>query len=906
MKSVNILRKNPAALSGVARRAMATAMVSIMLATPAYAQTRDKEKVQDAVSDQDIIVTGTLIRGQGPTGSDIKAITTDDIAQLGIANTSQLLGAVPADSNFNSRPQVGGFGQYQTVNAPILRYLGGGAAGSNSTLLLLNGRRMPGMGVTQTSSDIDAIAPGALQGVDMVADGGSATYGADAVGGVVNLITRKRFNGLEVGGHFGGADSYRQWDVSVTAGKTWDRASIWASYNYAHHGLLYKGDRDYPRDLDYTTNPPSPINLNCSPGNYQAGGLVIGPQYPGGFAFLPITNYGLVNGVPTPGTVNRCDLSRRTTLLPEEDRHSFMAGLDVELSDSISANVTGYFTRRRARNDGGPIIYNVTTSYPGLPNGTIYGNLAANSDGRTSLDTWGISPELKIDLGSDWRAVIFYNHGEGLAQFMGGAVDQSALQAATNNGAFNPFTNSFAGTSAGQAAQTYQANYRAFSSGRDIIDNARLVIDGPLFKLPGGEVRAAVGAEIMREEFTQRNGTALLSNLGSIAAYSTHRTVKSLFGELSVPIFGPDNATAGFQSLVFSAAGRYDDYTDFGGTFNPKLGLTWKPTSWWTLRGNWGKSYQAPSLASKAEVIPTALQVFPANTFGAPGNTAGKFILLLYPGGGINLRPQKATTWQIGTDIRPAAIPGLSASVTYYHIDFKDRIAFPSFFTPAFYNLFPNSYVLNSTANPLTAAQILSYVSSVSPSLLSAANLQTYLDDPSKVYALENGLSQNLSEVKTSGLDFTVEYNHSTSFGSVFGGVAGTYILTYKTRASSASPVQGLDDNNVIRLRTAATLGAKVGDLLGKITWNRTGEFHVLPTATNLNQSRVGAFNVFNLAFQYDVKGEGALKDLTISLNVDNVFDTDPPHYNGNLGAGAGYSGFTIGRFLQLGLTKKF
>lgn len=882
------------------------ALPALLIAGTAFAQNAPAETEGDS---SEIVVTGTLIRGQAPTGSDLKAVTSEDISQLGVSDTSQLLGSIPSDSNFNSRPQVGSYGQYQTVNAPILRYLGGGASGSNSTLLLLNGHRLPGMGVTQTSADIDAIPPGAIERVDLVPDGGSATYGADAVGGVVNLITRKRYDGLEIGGHFGGAADYTQWDVNVLAGKKWDNGSIWATYNYAHSNLILNSDRDYVRDLDYSTNPALAKSLNCSPGNYQAGGLVFLPDPPY-YAILPITNYPIVNGVPVAGSANLCDQTHNTTFLPSKSRHSAMAGLDVDLSDAINFNVTAFYTNRRAINDGGPTAYNLTATYPGLPNGTVYGNLrptfGQNNYGYTSLETWGVTPQFTVKLGGDWQVVAFYNYGEGHAEFFGNSIDQSALQAQADSGAFNPFTGLFASTSAGQAALAYQANYRALSSGKDTISNARAVVDGPLFSLPGGQVRVAIGGEILHETFDQRNGSALNSNLSSILKYSDARTVKSVFGELSIPLFGEDNSTAGFHSLTLSAAGRYDHYSDFGGTFNPKLGVTWKPTSWWTLRGNWGKSFQAPSLASKAEVIPTALQVFPANTFGAPGDTAGKFILLLYPGGGVNLKPQKATTWQIGTDIKPEFIPGLSASLTYYNIDFKDRIAFPSFFTPAFYTLFPDSYVLNTAANPLTAAQIQSYVSSVSPTLLAAANLQTYLDDPSKVYALQNGLSQNLSQVQTSGLDFSVDYQHPTSFGSVFAGVAGTYILSYKTQASAASPIQGLDDNQVIRWRTSTTVGATVGDFLGRLTWNRTGGYQIPPTAANNNQSRVGAFNVFNLAFQYAPQATGVLQDVTFNLNIDNVFDATPPLLNGSNGGSAGYSGFTLGRFVQLGIKKKF
>src|SRR5690349_407517 len=126
----------------IGRRALqcGVAVSALVAASSAFAQAAPADDDTPNRAD-DIVVTGTLIRGQAPTGSDLKGVTSADIAQLGVVNTSQLLGSIPSDASFNGRPQVGGFSQFQTVNAPILRYLGGNAAASNSTLLLLNGHR---------------------------------------------------------------------------------------------------------------------------------------------------------------------------------------------------------------------------------------------------------------------------------------------------------------------------------------------------------------------------------------------------------------------------------------------------------------------------------------------------------------------------------------------------------------------------------------------------------------------------------------------------------------------------------------------------------------------------------------------------------------------------------------------
>lgn len=870
------------------------------------ANTADRNVAALPVKDSEIIVTGTLIRGKEPTGQEVNIVTSADISQLGAADPSQILASLPQDANFNSRPQVGGGGPYMTVNAPRLRYLGNGATSSNSTLLLLDGSRLPGMGVTQTSSDMDVLPIGAIERVEVATDGGSATYGADAVGGVVNVITRKKFDGLELGGHFGGAANFRQYDVEGTVGKSWSNASVWVSYEYAHHDLVYNNTRSYVRNLDYTVTPAVGNSLSCNPGNFTTSALVFTTTAPY-YAFVNQV-YPIANGAPVASAnpqANRCDLSGGATFFPGQNRHAVMAGAYVDLSSSVTFDVKAYYTHRDSWNDGGVNYYSgVAADYNGM-SGTVSGNfgpsLGYSMVSHTKMTAWGVVPRIKIKFGHDWQLMAFLNAAQGSSTFSGPVTggDSTALADQVTNGSFNPFTGLFANTAAGQAAQAYQANYYTYSTGKDVITNARAVLDGPLLQLPGGDLRVALGTEYLSETFSARSGAAERSDFSSIPLNQAHRNVASVFGELSVPVFGANNRVPGIYSLTLSAAGRYDHYNDFGGTFNPKFGASYKPVSWWTIRGNWGRSFQAPSLAATAAAVPPAVVSIPAVAFGgnpAYPDTTGKTILLLYPGGGLNLKPQTASSWELGTDFRPKFIPGLSISATYYKIDFKNQIGFPAFFLSSFYTLYPNSYVMNTGS--MTSAQISQYISSA----YNASQMSQYVNNPSSVYALENGLNQNLSSTKTSGLDFSVAYEHKTGFGSLFASVGGTYILTYNTKATENSSYLGMDINSTIQLQTTASLGAKVGPALLKATWNRTGGYEVPATAGDAYQSRVSPFNVVNLAFEYAPTSGGVLKGTTLNLNIDNVFDQDPPVWNTQ----NGYSGFTLGRQFTLGLKKKF
>jgi len=851
------------------------------------------ETVKNPKDLEEIVVTGTLIRDTAPTGSQVLQLSSAQIATIGAVDTSQLLGNIPQDQMFNNRPQVGSFGQYQTINHPILRYLAGNAAGGSSTLLLLDGERMPGMGIYQTSPDMDAIAPGAIERIEMVTGGGSSTYGADAVGGVVNLITRRRFDGLEFGGHYGGANSYRQWDATATAGHSWSSGSIWLSYDHVHDDPLNSSARSYIRDYDYVNKLP--LDLQCSPGN------LVQPISATQSLIFPI-----VNGAPSaaPGLGNRCDNAKAGTFFPSQTRNSLLAGLNVDLTDSLTFDMRAYYMNRTSvQGSNTTALYNVIVNPVFFS--SVQGSLVSAFGGRiyatTKLDTYGVTPRITLKLGHDWQMFAFINYGDSLAKFTTPGLDPTALQTEVFTGAFNAFAGAFTNTPAGQAASAYQTNFLGYSTGRDSISNGRVVFDGPLFALPGGDIRAAIGSEFLREDYTLRTGFAEASNLSSILEHSNHRTISALFGELSVPIIDEGNRLPGLYLVSLSASGRYDHYSDFGGTFNPKIGLQWQPASQWTLRGNWSKAFQAPSLAETVSANVAQLNVVPAGYFPNPADqgTAGLTSLILYPGGGSNLQPEKARSWEVGTDFKPEVIPGLSAGMTYYKIDFTGRIGAAPFYNSALYfSQFPNNFIMHPTA-----AQIQAFVNlSGTP-----GNAASYIASPGSVYALMDARDQNLSSVDTSGLDFNVHMTHPTHFGSVFGGVDGNYILTYDQQSYPGGPVSALKNNQISQLHMATSAGARIGSVLAQATWQYTQGFPVTPTAANLQQSHIGSFGVVNLAFQYNPEGDGGWKDMALNLNIDNLLDTNPPLYNGNLTNNTpGYVGFTLGRFIQLGIKKKF
>ncbi|MGC4110288.1 MAG: TonB-dependent receptor plug domain-containing protein [Nocardioides sp.] len=190
---------------------------------------------------KDIVVTGSQIRGIAPAGSNVIGLGEQQIAATGAVTTNDLLAKIPQATNFfNVLPQPGGGtaggNSVSTINRPNLRNLpGSSTSGAALTLVLFDGHRVVGAGIGTVAVDPDAIPPGAIERVEAITDGGSAVYGSDAIGGVINFITRKRFDGVKVEAHYGFGDDYWTWDANTIVGKDWGSGSIYAAYSYSKH-----------------------------------------------------------------------------------------------------------------------------------------------------------------------------------------------------------------------------------------------------------------------------------------------------------------------------------------------------------------------------------------------------------------------------------------------------------------------------------------------------------------------------------------------------------------------------------------------------------------------------------------------------------------------------------------------
>jgi iron complex outermembrane recepter protein len=877
-------------------------VIAVLQAGAAFAQTASNEEPARKAGEkpEEVIVTGTFIRGIAPESSQTISVDAVAIQATGVTSTVDLMQTVPQLADFQNLSTITSTNQVQVnSNSVNLRQLPGGG----STLLLMDGRRVAGAGIKSTDPDPDFLPPSVIERVEVVLDGGSAIYGADAVGGVVNFITRRRFDGVLLDGRYGVGDKYEQYDANAMVGTDWKSGSAYIAYNYAYHDSIYGRDRDFVQRRNWATGQQ--LDLQCVPGNVTIGGTAV---------------YGLPG--LAPNAPNRCDLSDARTYYTDDTRHSFFGSLTQDIGDRVVVDLTGFYTQRDRAEDLGTRTSTASIS-PTIP-GTAIPNSAYRSTGDANagrpqsvsinfapvfgystpstyaLDVWGITPTLTWDIGNDWQLKALVDYGKGEAETDESAINPVALGTGVAIGTVNPYDL----TRSSPTALAAVGNWHIFGQSENELANARAVVDGPLFAMPGGDLRAAIGLEYIHEDYRARAGSTVPGTEDATLPWGGgDREVYAAFVEVNVPIVGEKNSMTGIHSLTASLSGRYDDYSDFGDTFNPKIGLNYKPVDWLNLRANWGKAFTAPTLATSAAVdtmillLPSAILV---NPFVPP--PPGVQVQEVTAQGGVSdLLPQEATTWSVGADIEFPFAPGLSLSVSYYKVEIEQLIGLTPVFAAEFYANYPELYTMFPTQ-----AQVEAFAATIPGGPAAVANV--FGPGRPLVYALIDGRRRNLGATKVDGVDLSGHYVHQTGFGTIFTNLDSSYRLSRENAPRTGAPYGDDVSDDSPKLRVSATLGTTVGDLTAQATYRFLDGFDIAPTVGNNFQSSVDSFETVDLFFKYDIDGAGLLDRASISANINNVFDEEPSTYQGIFSVVSdGYAnGGTVGRLYQVGFRVEF
>lgn len=830
-----------------------------------------------------IIVTGSRIRDAGPTGSPVVTIDREAIEKSGYSTVQQMLQSLPQAFGGGSNEATtgattrNGTGNDATLGSSInLRGLG-----TNSTLVLIDGARPALGGVGGLFADISLIPMSAIERIEVLTDGASAIYGADAVAGVVNLRLRNRFEGAETILRAGTADGdMTEVQFSQLLGKAWSGGRFVLAYQYSERGALAASERDFAREDLRPFGGPDYRSIYASPGtiraaNEQTFGI------PAGQNGRALRREDLLSGVQ-----NRRDNRAETDLLPRQRVHSLYASGEFDIAESLTfrANVLAAERRySRISNVTALRTARVPVSNPfyvdpigtGQPVQVTYSFVndfgpQINSGRVRAIST---SAGLEKELGA-WRIQLGGAYGVQKGKAATRNVVNSARLAValadTNPAtAFNVF---------GDGSANNGATIDMIRGSIETIDDfktwsAALRADGPLFRLPAGDVRLAVGAEYRREAydyFRVRDSSTPAPVAAPYPGFPGPRHVKSIYAEMLIPLFGPGNEMSGFRRLDVTLAGRIEDYNQFGRTENPKFSLRWEPVEGVALRGSYGTSFRAPQFD---ELIGPALSLYTTTSVPDPASPTGVSNVLALFGYAPNIQPEKATTWTAGFDIAPAAIPGLKAALTYFDVDYRDRIGT---LTEDYLRFLTDRAVFGGVVTDNPPLDLVKYYYN-QPTFTNPINIA-----PDQVVAILDGQTRNLAREHQRGIDFDIGYAPQFAGGALDIGLGGTHIFSIEKQLSP-----GAASSDFVGLYASPVKWR----LRGRLGWAKDGfsaNAFVNYTDGYTNQvavpiERVASWTTVDLTLSQRIGGDTAGpggRGLRLGLAIQNLFDKDPPYVN--------------------------
>mgnify|MGYP006187955661 CR=1 FL=1 len=871
--------------------------------------------IAEAVELEEVVVTGTLIRGPGDTPSPVVTLSASQMDRAGQGSVAEALQALPQNFSGTATPttfltasDLGGTNTTLSTGVDLR------GLGPDSTLVLVNGRRLAGTGSRGEFTDLSALPNAAVERVDILLDGASALYGSDAVGGVVNVILRREFDGQEsrirVGAARGGAEELM---VSHLAGRRWSSGSALLTYEYRDQDALSGSDRPYTATGDLRPFGGSDRrDIFSSPGN-----LVVFDPIAAGYVATHAIRPTSGSTARTPadfvaGAANLANRREGVDIVPEQQRQSAYARVRQDLGDRLELSADLRFTQRdfAFANLAPAEILTVTAANPHFvsPTGAAFHQMAYNFGNDLDPEevagrsrSLGVTAGFDLALPGDWSLSGYGAwaeershvttprlHYRYLYEALGLLPDNPATSySPSRDGYFNPF-----GTGGLNAPLITDLIGSGYSTSRHQgrVSSINLVADGTVWSLPGGDVKLAVGAQFRRESF-ERSTENYFSTLTptTTAIPEQVRDIGALFAEARIPFVGPDNARPFLRRLELSLAVRAEDYEDFGATTNPKVGLVWSPVEDLSFKASWGTSFRAPSLNELNEAV----------VIGATATTEGgvEKLAVIQLGGNPDLGPETAETFTAGFEFAPSGDWRIGAS--FFDVRFEDRIGRP---------------IVENIDNALVDPNLSAFVTRVDPAVpgdLAAINV--LINDPRFVppglypataySAIFDGRWLNTGELRVQGVDLSAGRTFEVGANRIDLDATASWLLEYSRKLTPQATQEKLLDVAGypvdLRLRTSATLTR--GAWSGRLGLNYVDDYRD-PLGPKIDSWFTADANL-----QWAPESLFGREGFQLALNVRNLFDEDPPFYTGATGDGydAGQAD-PLGRVISLQLTQRW
>ncbi|NMH61357.1 TonB-dependent receptor [Alteromonas ponticola] len=632
----------------------ALAVSGLPLSSPVLAQESTADENVERIA-----VTGSRIKRTDIEGaSPIQSINAGDIEDMGYENLQQLLERMPATGSgtFSTRNNS----QDSTANGTAAVSLRG--LGPDATLVLINGRRVAissfAESITNSFVDINAIPVSAIERIDILKDGASAIYGSDAVAGVVNIILKNDFDGVEATVGYGetSGTSYDETTASLVWGSTSEKAKSSIIIDYfknsrlaasemgrfgtanqsPYGGMDFRSSRGYPGY--FYVDGVKTIDPDCPPENATSTGSCL-------FDYGP---FGLT--------------------IPEAERIGLIGQFDYAIGNDITAFLEVALQRNTSEAGGAatPLDEDAGLTVPGTHPDNPFGQdieIGRYRPVDANPRRWDIeSDTMRMVLGLrgevadyDWEASV--QKGRSSSTQSGdqsqGWVRVDWLQEQINLGRYNPF----GGVQNPQnvidditTSLVRQGESRLTAFDANITGEAFTFGDSTVMMAAGVEYREEQVSDIPDIQFQQ----GLIFGTESVSA-AAERDQYAAYLELAIPLM---------DTLELELAGRYDHYSDFGSTTNPKIALRWAPTDELTVRGSWAQGFRAPSLA-QIGLGPSEKSIFFIDQYrcDATGLDCESLDYNIQFQGNPDLEAEESESWNVGVIWAPYQELGLSVDV---------------------------------------------------------------------------------------------------------------------------------------------------------------------------------------------------------------------------------------------------
>ncbi|MYM25539.1 TonB-dependent receptor [Duganella sp. FT135W] len=836
-------------------------------------------------------ITGSAIkRIESETALPVQVITREEIDKVGVTTATEILARLSANvGGLTDGASITDGKDQRGFNSANLRGIG-----TSSTLVLLNGRRMANFASPgdDTGVDLNNIPAAAIARVEVLLDGASALYGTDAIGGVINFITRKDFQGVELNAYGlktkeGGAGKRT---ATITAGHgdlVKDGFNVFAVVDFQRTDALSTSQRSFIDDLHIAERLPHLLSGFTAPANIRLTSDQ--RDYLNDHGFLlngkPLTNRTINLSIPTcsgpaniylpagTGGVDGCTYNYMgdTELYPKSEKANFLSRgvLQINPENQLYAEIAlsrakTWYAASTARVNGATID---ASKIPALAPYAL-GAEEAGGDSEVSLrirltEAGRRTSELtsasqRFVLGwtgshNGWDYDVGLNHSVNVIRDRDthGYLLKDKLFDGIASGLINPF---------GPSSQ----------AGRDLIDSiqvndevrhARGTMDSLDFKLShavgelaGGDAMLAVGGEVRREK-TDYNPSALLmsDNInndpapdgGQATSYA--RNIKAVFGELLLPLT---------KQIEAQISARYDHYQVIGGAASPKVGLSYMPTKTMLFRASAGRGFRAPSMTDLYRPMQvSAMAVLPDPVYCATvdNNYADcAEAWETHRHSNANLKPERSRQFSAGMVLQPSK--QVMLSLDYWNIKRTDLIA--------------------EIGDDVLLANTTKY-----------ANLIHRDEDQYIEYV--DLYKENRGAQKASGLDLTIDYKGVKTWAGNFGGrLSGTYVIDSKLQNEVDGPYVSnlgrfVTDGVVQRWRHAITLDWDSGPFAASLSNTFSSGYEDQNSAINLDDGSVVKANRVKSYSLWDLTGAWqATKSMKVRAGIQNLFDTAPPFSN--------------------------